>query len=42
MYTNRKDSREEVPAQKIGTSAELVNSTHENDGKLEHFMAQLN
>ena len=42
MCTNGNNSRKKVPAQKIGTSAELVNSTHKDDGELEHFMAQPN
>jgi hypothetical protein len=39
MYTDRNDSWEKVPAQKVSTSAELVNATHKDDGELEHFMA---
>ena len=39
MYTDRNDSWEQVPTQKIGSSAELVNPTHKDDGELKHFMA---
>jgi hypothetical protein len=39
MYTNRDDSREKVSPQKIGTRAELVDTTHKDDGELERFMA---
>lgn len=39
MFTDRNDSWEEIPAQKVSTSAELVDSTHKDDGELEHFMA---
>lgn len=38
--TNRNNSREKVLAQQISARAKLVNATHENDGKLEHFMPQ--
>lgn len=41
MHTDRNDSRKKVPPQKIGTRAELVDTTHKDDGELENFMAKI-
>jgi hypothetical protein len=41
MYTDRDDSREKIPPQKIGTRAELADTTHEDDGELENFVAKI-
>ena len=42
MYTDGDDSREKIPPQKIGTRAELIDTTHEDDGELENLMAKIN